>query len=103
MNIETVERANIRYALVSKDERQVSIQVKYWVDGYDFFLTYSIDLPINTEFKVPSGKELQMLILEHAPVGQLQDYLNRYKSAVMVDMEDIDRLIELHKDQPGHL
>jgi hypothetical protein len=94
---------DIRYAITGKDEAKVSITVKYWIDGYDFSLEYNLDLPIDTERgAVPDAVGINAHIMHFAPVGQLQQMLDRFMTAVLVDMSEVDALIELHKTTPGN-
>lgn len=93
-DIQYITAADIRYKIVGKDETQVSIFVNYWADGYDFKMTYPIDLPIDDETgAIPTGDALKDLIMHFAPIGQLNALIARFKAAVLVDFSEIDQLI----------
>jgi hypothetical protein len=86
---------DITYKIVGKDEETVSITVAYKAKEYEFELVYNIDLPINSEtYALPNAAELNQLIMERAPYGQLEHMITRFKHSAMVDFADIDKLIE---------
>lgn len=85
---------DIRYAIVGKNEHTISLYVDYWIEGYDFKLRYQIDLPVNpATHEIPSGQELNDLIMHHAPLGQLTFKIVRFKQAPLIDYAEIDSLI----------
>lgn len=89
-----ITREEMKYEIVSKDESRASIVVRYYVPGYDMDAHLNIDLPIDPiSHAIPTGQDLQELLLFWAPIGQLQDQIDRFKQAALVDMSEIGSII----------
>ena len=89
-----IKKEDIRFAIVSKNEVDVTIVVSYWVDGYTMQVAQNIQLPVEPEtFAIPSGAALTELIMNQAPVDQLSKDIDHFKNGVMVDFTEIDGLI----------
>lgn len=89
-----ITKDDIRYAIVAKDENDITIVVCFWAEGYTFTETYNIKLPVDIVTKaIPTGEQLRELIMQYAPVEALRMKIQNYKDAVMVDWSEVDRLI----------
>jgi hypothetical protein len=54
---------------------------------------YNISLPIDADGNLPKGQELHDLIMSHAPIGYLQEQVDRFYASTLADFSYIDRLI----------
>lgn len=100
MQTNEISKEMIKWAILSKDEANTSIVVRYWAEGYTVMADQNLTLPIEPVVNsIPQGEELENLILLHAPVEYLNQELQRYKKAALVDWSYIDQLIKSPKDK----
>ncbi len=86
---------DIRFAITSKNETDVTMVVTYWVEGYTLLVPQNLNIPVDpVTSAIPKGEALIEHIMAHAPIEQLRHDIIRFKTAVYVDFSEIDALIE---------
>lgn len=85
---------NKHYQIISLDKTIGQLSVKYWTDDYPSGLIYAVDLEPDAEGKLPNAQQLDQIILERFPTGQIEALTARVELVKTFDYTDIEPLVQ---------
>jgi len=92
-------KEDFTYSIIDMDESVASIQILWEAEGYSLKLMNNLDLHINPNGKINSGKALHDEIMHVCPVGQFQQLTDRVYRAAFTDMTEIAVMHSEHKQK----
>ena len=88
-NEKILTKDDFTFHIIEMDESVASIQILWEVEGYSLKLKNALDLHINPNGKINTGKTLHDEIMHVCPVGQFQHLIDRIYRAAFADMTEI--------------